>query len=98
MARHPKQKYKYVQKQDGDCVVIVANSETERDNWVTALRVRVAPWRVLAERACEVVGSSGRSSGIVRDAGRRIYDQIALKQPLGAKSTRVERAMELICQ
>ncbi len=41
-------------------VVIVANSERERDDWVTALRVRIAPWQVLARRATELVRSRGR--------------------------------------
>ncbi len=31
-------------------IVIVANSERERDDWLVTLRVRMAPWRVLAQR------------------------------------------------
>ncbi len=67
-------------------VVIVADSKRERDDWLIALRVRIAPWQILAQRVAEVVRSEGPHSAIVRDLGRIIYDQFAPKQPLFAES------------
>ncbi len=67
-------------------IVIVANSERERDDWLIALRVRIAPWQTLAQRATEVVRIQGPHSAIARDMCRTIYHQVAFKQPLTAES------------
>ncbi len=69
-------------------IVIVANSERERDDWIIALRVRIAPWQTLAQRAIELVRSEGPESAIVRDLGRTIFDELASKQPLTAQPMR----------
>ncbi len=63
-------------------IVIVANSKTERDDWVIALRVRIAPWQALARRVREVVRGEGPHSGVVHDICRTIFDQLAPQQPL----------------
>ncbi len=68
--------------------MIVANSERERDDWVIALRVRIAPWQTLAQRAIELVRSEGPDSAIVRDLARAIYDEFASKQPLSVEPIR----------
>ncbi len=68
-------------------VVIVANSESERDGWLIALRVRIAPWQALAQRATELVRSEGPHSANIRDLRRAIYEQVASNRLLNADST-----------
>ncbi len=67
-------------------IVIVANSEREKDDWVVALRVRIAPWQALAQRVTEVLRSEGPHCAIVRDLTRAIYDQGASEQAVTAES------------
>ncbi len=69
-------------------IVIVANSERERDAWLISLRVRIAPWQTLARRATEIVRREGPHRNIVRDLGRTIYNQFASEKPLTAESIR----------
>ncbi len=67
-------------------IVLAANLKRKRDRLLVALRVRVAAWRALAQRAADAVRSEGPHSVIVRDLCRTIYDQVGSKQPLTAGS------------
>ncbi len=69
-------------------VVIVVNSERERDAWIIALRVRIAPWQTLAHRVVELVRSEGPDSAIVRNLGHIICNELVSKQPLTAEPIR----------
>ncbi len=72
------------QRRNG-AVVVVANSERERNDRLIALRVRIAPCQALAQRATKLVRSDGPRSTLVRDLVCTIYDRFASRQPLPAE-------------